>query len=154
MTAEQKALVSNLDVLTTAQQSYESLKAAAEKLAADKSAFDKYKSEQKAIIETLVKEDDSDAVKEIIKKAISDIDALGYEEAISLDDNKEKLNTFVTSVNETVEKQRAEDQKTTRIEELELAEKANIFDLNGRKITNSMLKSGLYIRNGKKVVVK
>ncbi len=154
LTAEQKALVSNLDVLTTAQQSYESLKAAAEKLAADKSAFDKYKSEQKAIIETLVKEDDSDAVKEIIKKAISDIDALGYEEAISLDDNKEKLNTFVTSVNETVEKQRAEDQKTTRIEELELAEKANIFDLNGRKITNSMLKSGLYIRNGKKVVVK
>ena len=154
LTADQKALVSNLDVLTTAQQTYESLKAAAEKLAADKVAFDKYKSEQKDIIEALIKEDDSDAVKDIIKKAISDIDALGYEEAISLDDNKEKLNTFVTSVNETVEKQRAEDQKTTRIEELELAEKANIFDLNGRKITNSMLKSGLYIRNGKKIVVK
>ena len=154
LTAEQKALVSNLDVLTTAQQTYESLKAAAEKLAADKSAFDKYKTEIKAIIEALVKEDDSDAVKEIIKKAISDIDALGYEEAISLDDNKEKLNTFVTSVNETVEKQRAEDQKTNGIDELELAEKVNIYDLNGRKITNSMLKSGLYIRNGKKIVVK
>ena len=154
LTADQKALVSNLDVLTTAQQTYESLKAAAEKLAADKAAFDQYKSEQKAIIEALIKEDDSDAVKDIIKKAISDIDALGYEEAISLDDNKVNINSFVTSVNETVEKQRAEDQKTTRIEELELAEKANIFDLNGRKITNSMLKSGLYIRNGKKVVVK
>ena len=154
LTTDQKALVTNLDVLTTAQQTYESLKAAAEKLAADKAAFDQYKSEQKTIIEALIKEDDSDAVKDIIKKAISDIDALGYEEAISLDDNKEKLNTFVTSVNETVEKQRAEDQKTTRIEELELAEKANIFDLNGRKITNSMLKSGLYIRNGKKIVVK
>ena len=154
LTADQKALVSNLDVLTTAQQTYESLKAAAEKLAADKSAFDKYKSEQKAIIETLVKEDDSDAVKEIIKKAISDIDALGYEEAISLDDNKVNINSFVTSVNEAVEKQRAEDQKTTGIEELEFAEKANIYDLNGRKITSSMLKSGLYIRNGKKIVVK
>ena len=154
LTADQKALVSNLDVLTTAQQTYESLKAAAEKLAADKAAFDQYKSEQKAIIEALIKEDDSDAVKDIIKKAISDIDALGYEEAISLDDNKEKLNTFVTSVNEAVEKQRAEDQKTTSIDELGFAEKANIFDLNGRKITNSMLKSGLYIRNGKKVVVK
>ena len=154
LTADQKALVANLDVLTNAQQTYENLKAAAEKLAADKAAFDQYKSEQKAIIEALIKEDDSDAVKDIIKKAISDIDALGYEEAISLDDNKVNINSFVTSVNEAVEKQRAEDQKTTRIEELELAEKANIFDLNGRKITNSMLKSGLYIRNGKKVVVK
>ena len=154
LTADQKALVSNLDVLTTAQQTYESLKAAAEKLAADKSAFDKYKSEQKAIIETLVKEDDSDAVKEIIKKAISDIDALEYEEALSLDDNKVNINSFVTSVNEAVEKQRAEDEKTTSIDELEFTEKVNIYDLNGKKITNSMLKSGLYIRNGKKVVVK
>ena len=154
LTADQKALVSNLDVLTTAQQTYESLKAAAEKLAADKAAFDQYKSEQKAIIEALIKEDDSDAVKDIIKKAISDIDALGYEEAISLDDNKVNINSFVTSVNEAVEKQRAEDQKTTGIDELEFAEKVNIYDLNGRKITNSMLKSGLYIRNGKKMVVK
>jgi hypothetical protein len=30
---------------------------------------------------------------------------------------------------------------------------SNAYDLNGRKITNSVLKSGLYIRNGKKVVV-
>ena len=164
LTTDQKALVTNLDVLTTAQQTYDNLKAAAEKLAADKVAFDKYKSEQKDIIEdkseqkdiieALIKEDDSDAVKDIIKKAISDIDALGYEEAISLDDNKVNINSFVTSVNEAVEKQRAEDQKTTGIYELEFAEKANIYDLNGRKITNSMLKSGLYIRNGKKVVVK
>ena len=102
----------------------------------------------------MVKEDDSDAVRAIINKAIIDIDALKYEEVISLDDNKEKVNTFVTSVNEAVEKQRAEDQKTTGIDELELAEKVNIYDLNGRKITNSMLKSGLYIKNGKKVVVK
>ena len=154
LTTDQKALVTNLDVLTTAQQTYDNLKAAAEKLAADKAAFDQYKSEQKAIIEALVKEDDSDAVKKIIKKAISDIDAWGYEEAISLDDNKVNINSFVTSVNEAVEKQRTEDQNTNGIEELELAEKVNIYDLNGRKITNSMLKSGLYIRNGKKVVVK
>ena len=154
LTTDQKALVTNLDVLTTAQQTYDNLKAAAEKLAADKVAFDKYKSEQKAIIEALIKEGDSDAVKDIIKKAISDIDALGYEEAISLDDNKVNINSFVTSIDEAVENQRAEDQKTNGIEELEFAEKVNIYDLNGRKITNSMLKSGLYIRNGKKVVVK
>ena len=154
LTDDQKSLVTNLEVLATARQTYNTLKAAAEKLIADKAAFDQYKSEQKAIIEALIKEDDSDAVKDIIKKAISDIDALGYEEAISLDDNKVNINSFVTSVNEAVEKQRAEDQKTTGIDELEFAEKVNIYDLNGRKITNSMLKSGLYIRNGKKVIVK
>ena len=30
---------------------------------------------------------------------------------------------------------------------------SHAYDINGRKITNSVLKSGLYIRNGKKVVV-
>ena len=154
LTDDQKALVTNLDVLTKAQQTYDNLKAAAEKLAADKAMFDKYKSEIMAIIEALAKEDDSDAVKEIIRKAISDIDALEYEEVISLDDNKAKVLSFVTSVNEAVENQRAEDQKPNGIEELEFAERYNIYDLNGRKITNSMLKSGLYIRNGKKIVIK
>ena len=154
LTADQKALVTNLDVLNKAQQTYETLKATAEKLIADKAAFNKYKSEIVAIIEALVKDDDSDAVKEIIRKAISDIESLEYEEAISIDDNKAKVQSFVTSVNEAVENQRAEDQKTNGIEELEIAEKYNIYDLNGRKITNSMLKSGLYIRNGKKIVVK
>ena len=154
LTDDQKALVTNLDVLTKAQQTYDNLKTAAEKLAADKDVFDKYKSEIIAIIEALAEEDDSDAVKEIIRKAISDIDALEYEDAISLDDNKAKVQSLVTSVNEAVENQRAEDQKTNGIEELEFAEKVNIYDLNGRKITNSMLKSGLYIRNGKKIVIK
>ena len=113
-----------------------------------------YKSEIIAIIESLLKENDSDAVKDIINKATSDINAWEYDAAISLDDNKEKINSFVTSVNEAVENQRAEDQKTNGIDELELAEKVNIYDLNGRKITNSMLKSGLCIKNGKKMVVK
>ena len=154
LTADQKALVTNLNVLNKAQQTYKTLKAAAEKLIADKAAFDKYKSEIVAIIEALVKDDDSDAVKEIIRKAISDIESLEYEEAISIDDNKAKVQSLVTSVNEAVENQRAEDQKTNGIEELEFADKYNIYDLNGRKITNSMLKSGLYIRNGKKIVIK
>ncbi len=154
LTADQKVLVTNLDVLTTAKQTYETLKAAAEKLIADKAAFNKYKSEIIAIIEALVKDDDSDAVKEIIRKAISNIEALEYDVAITLDNNKAKVKSFVTLTDEAVENQRAEDQKTNGIEELEFAEKYNIYDLNGRKITNSILKSGLYIRNGKKMVVK
>ena len=125
-----------------------------EKLVAAKAAFDKYKSEQKTIIEALAKEDDSDAVKAIINKAISDINAMEYDVKISLDENKAKILSFVNSIDEAVENQRAEDQKTNGIEELEFADKYNIYDLNGRKITNSVFKSGLYIRNGKKVIVK
>ena len=154
LTADQKTFVTNLEVLTKAQQTYDNLRAAAEKLIADKAAFNKYKSEIIAIIEALVKDDDSDAVKDIIRKAISNIDALEYDAVITLDDNKAKIQSFVTSIDEAVENQRAEDQKTNGIEELEFADKYNIYDLNGRKITNSMLKSGLYIRNGKKMVVK
>lgn len=155
LTDDQKALVTNLDVLTTAKQNYENLKTAAEKLAADKALFDKYKSEVKTIIEALVKEDDSDAVKEIIKKAISDIDALEYDIAISLDDNKAKIQSFIPSVDEAVEIQRTEDQKTNGINELQITnDELPVYNLNSRKITNSMLKSGLYIRDGKKIVVK
>ena len=155
LTDDQKALVTNLEVLTTARQTYNTLKAAAEELIAYKTAFENYKSELKAIIETLGKEDDSDAVKNIINKAISDIDALEYDVIISLDDNKVKVNSLVTSVNEAVENQRAEDQKTTGINELQITnDESPVYDLNGKKITSSMLKSGLYIRNGKKVVAK
>ena len=155
LTADQKALVTNIDVLTTAKLTYDALKAAADELMAYKTAFENYKSELRAIIEALGKEDDSDAVKNIINKAISDIDALEYDVIISLDDNKVKVNSLVTSVNEAVENQRAEDQKTTGINELQITnDELPVYDLNGKKITNSMLKSGLYIRNGKKVVVK
>lgn len=147
LTADQKNLVSNL--LTTAKQIYNNLK-----VAADKIIFDKYKSEIKVIIESLVKENDSDTVKNIIRKAISDIDALEYDLTISIDDNKAKIDSFLISVNETVESQRAEDQKTNGIEEQEYVERHNIYDLNGRKVSGSMLKSGLYIKNEKKVIVK
>ena len=155
LTTDQKALVTNLDILTTAKQTYDNLKASADKLAADKALFDKYKAEIIAIIESLVKEDDSDAVKEIIRKAIYDIDALAYNVAISLDDNKAKIQSYIPSVDEAVEIQRAEDQNTNGINELQITnDELPVYDLNGRKITNSMLKSGLYIRNGKKIVVK
>ena len=154
LTDDQKVLVSNIEVLTTAQQTYNTLKAAADELMAYKVAFENYKSELKAIIEALGKEDDSDVVNDIIRKAISDIDALEYDVAISLDDNKAKVLSFVNSVDEAVEKQRAEDQETTDIEKFEFAEKYNLYDLSGKKISRSMLKSDLYIRNGKKVVVK
>ena len=55
LTDDQKALVTNLEVLTTAQQNYNMLKAAADELMAYKTAFENYKSELKAIIEALAR---------------------------------------------------------------------------------------------------
>ena len=62
---------------------------------------------------------------------------------------------YLNLIDDAVEKQRAEDQKTNGINELQITnDELPVYDLNGKKITRSMLKSGLYIRNGKKVVVK
>ena len=48
-----------------------------------------------------------------------------------------------------------EDEVTTGVEELQFAnDKSFIYDLNGRKVSDSSLKPGIYIWNGKKTVVK
>ena len=48
-----------------------------------------------------------------------------------------------------------EESETTGIKEFQITnDKSPIYDLNGRKVNGSSLKSGLYIKNGKKVVIK
>ena len=48
------------------------------------------------------------------------------------------------------------DDENTGISKSELEQPCNstIYDVNGRKVVESTLKPGLYIRNGQKVVVK
>lgn len=48
-----------------------------------------------------------------------------------------------------------EDDVTTGIKELQITnDKSPIYDLDGRKVNESALKPGIYIKNGKKVVIK
>ena len=61
---------------------------AADKLAADKAAFEAYKAEKKAAVEAMAEEGDSEAAQQIIADAAAAIEALTYDEAKTLDENK------------------------------------------------------------------
>ena len=63
-------------------------RAADAQLAADKAAFDDYKAEQKAAVEAMAEEGDSTDAQQIIAAAAAAIDALTYDEAKTLDENK------------------------------------------------------------------
>ena len=81
----------------------------ADQLAADKAAFEAYKAEQVAAVEALAKDDDSEASQKIIADAKAAIEALEYDEAKSLDENKAAVDAIVTPVDAALETQRAAD---------------------------------------------
>ena len=83
--AENKAAI--IAVYTTAAANVDAQRAA-DKLAADKAAFEAYKAEQKASVEAMAEEGDSEAAQQIIADAAAAIDALTYDEAKTLDENK------------------------------------------------------------------
>jgi hypothetical protein len=48
-----------------------------------------------------------------------------------------------------------DDEETTGIDELRTASSnSSVYDINGRKVNENSLKPGMYIKNGKKFVVK
>ena len=82
---------------------------AAAQLAADKAAFDTYKSEQTAAVEALAEEGDSEASQQIIAEAVAAIEALEYDEALTLDENKAAVDAVVAPVADALAEQRAAD---------------------------------------------
>ena len=83
--------------------------AAAAQLAAYKAAFDTYKSEQAAAVEALAEEGDSEASQQIIANAVAAIEALEYDEALTLDENKAAVDAVVAPVADALAEQRAAD---------------------------------------------
>ena len=83
--------------------------AAAAQLAAYKAAFDTYKSEQTAAVEALAEEGDSEASQQIIANAVAAIEALEYDEALTLDENKAAVDAVVAPVADALAEQRAAD---------------------------------------------
>ena len=81
----------------------------ADKLAADKAAFNEYKNNKKGIADAMGQSDDSDAVKNLIATAKNSIDALAYDESISLDDNKAKVDKIINDLSSAIITQREED---------------------------------------------
>ena len=82
---------------------------AAEKLAADKAAFDEYKAEQKTEVEKLAQPDDSEAAQLIVTNAKAEIDALAYDEEKSLDENKAAVDAITEPVEQALIDQRKND---------------------------------------------
>ena len=125
LTEDQKALVTNYEVLTTAETTYANLKAAAEKAAADKAAADDVIAKINAIGEVAYTE----ACKNLIDAA---------------------RNAYMTDA-ETAYAELA--QIATGISTIKAIAGKTIYDMNGRKVTVPS-KKGIYIVNGKKVVIK
>ena len=141
LTADQKALVTNLEVLTAAEKTYANLKAAAEKAAADKLAADDVIAKINAIGEVAYTE----ACKNLIDAARNAYTAL-TEDQKALVTNLSVLTDAETAYAELA-------QIATGISTIKAIAGKTIYDMNGRKVTVPS-KKGLYIINGKKVVVK
>ena len=141
LTADQKALVTNYEVLTTAETTYANLKAAAEKAAADKAAADDVIAKINAIGEVAYTE----ACKNLIATARNAYTAL-TEDQKALVTNLSVLTDAETTYAELA-------QIATGISTIKAIAGKTIYDMNGRKVTVPS-KKGIYIINGKKVVVK
>ena len=141
LTADQKALVTNYEVLTTAETTYANLKAAAEKAAADKEAADAVIAKINAIGEVAYTE----ACKNLIDAARNAYTAL-TEDQKALVTNLSVLTDAETAYAELA-------QIATGISTIKAIAGKTIYDMNGRKVTVPS-KKGIYIINGKKVVMK
>ena len=141
LTADQKALVTNIEVLTVAERTYGNLKAAAEKAAADKEAADAVIAKINAIGEVAYTE----ACKNLIDAARNAYTAL-TEDQKALVTNLSVLTDAETAYAELA-------QIATGISTIKAIAGKTIYDMNGRKVTVPS-KKGLYIINGKKVVMK
>ena len=141
LTADQKALVTNIEVLTVAERTYGNLKAAAEKAAADKLAADDVIAKINAIGEVAYTE----ACKNMIDAARNAYTAL-TEDQKALVTNLSVLTDAETAYAELA-------QIATGISTIKAIAGKTIYDMNGRKVTVPS-KKGIYVVNGKKVVIK
>ncbi len=141
LTADQKALVTNYEVLTTAETTYANLKAAAEKAAADKLAADDVIAKINAIGEVAYTE----ACKNLIDAARNAYTALT--------EDQKALVTNLSVLTDAETKYAELEAIATGISTIKAIAGKTIYDMNGRKVTVPS-KKGIYIINGRKVVIK
>ncbi len=89
-------------------------KAQADKLAADKQSFEDHKNESITAAGKLAKSSDSAASKKLIDDAKKAINALGYDESITLEENKAKVDAVVNKLKKDLEAQRKADKRTVK----------------------------------------
>lgn len=79
-------------------------------LKADMAAFDAYKAEQKAAVDTLALDTDTDDSKQLIADAKAAVEALAFDEAKTLEENKAAVDAIVAALVDALAAQREADQ--------------------------------------------
>ena len=118
-------------------------------LAADKAAFADYKQEQAEVMGQLVLENDPDTIKVLVAETKDSLMALAYDEQLSLDENKAKVDSMVTLLQAEVDKLR----QAVGISAASADErKRAYYNMSGVRVKRPSQK-GVYIVNGKKVLI-
>ena len=94
-----------VDIVVAAEQA-QAEKEAADKLAADKAAFEEYKNDQKDAADALAEDGDSHVCEQLIEDAKAAIDALAYDVAKNLDENKAVVDAIVSKLDADLVAQR------------------------------------------------
>ena len=106
------ALVAPVEEALNEQRAADAEAAAAAQLAADKAAFAEYQAEKSVAVEALAEDGDSEASQQIIADAVAAIEALEYDEELTLEENKAAVNEIVAPVEEALAAQREADAYT------------------------------------------
>jgi hypothetical protein len=114
-------------------------------------AFNEYKEQKKQDCDDMAMEGDPDECKVLIDKAKTDIDNLQFDEDKTLDENKAAVDAIVDQLAIDLATER-----TNGIEAIRQSEAANgqWYDLQGRRLNAVPTRKGVYIQNGKTIVVK
>ncbi len=83
----------------------------AKELSERKANYEKEKKLQKDVVDSLLKEDDSESCKKLVKDAKAAIDSLSFDETKSLDDNKFAIKEIIAKLKNALEKQRKVDKQ-------------------------------------------
>jgi hypothetical protein len=133
------AIIAKLDADLAVQRDIDASKAALNKVIADATAYvESIKGEHKAFADVL------DIAINAAKAKLSDVTATKSD----LDDAKQTLESAVATIKQAI---------ATGIEEMEVSggvEGATYYTLDGRKLDGKPTKKGVYIVNGRKVVIK
>ena len=143
---DQKALVGNYETLTVAEQTYAALQAAAEQKAADDQAAAADAAAKIAAIGTV---EYTDACKALIDAARTAYDAL-------TDDQKALVENYetLTAAEQTYAALQAIATGITGIDADQTNDSEPWYTIGGAKLQGKPTAAGIYIRGGKKVVVK
>ena len=144
-----------IPVLNAAVQTTRDAVAAEVQLEVDKQNFADYKTEQQAVADALAEEGDSEACQQLITDAKVAINALAYDEGKTFDENKAAVDAIIEKLKNDLTAQRAADAAASIVSINGGNVKTDIwYDMHGRKLKGMLTKSGVYILNGKKIIIR